>query len=163
MVKELFEMRKGKKIRGVLHSWLDCSDRALFGSMSWFIRYVSTLTKTPSQTQVISPIDIAGITATLGGLVLVGAFYEANQISPENKEITQALKRVGKEILVSSVCFIIIFFMLEYIRTDNQYCDPKSCSKDLCDRGSFLRSLWNIISFNSDGQSYYYYSIYSIT
>lgn len=119
MVKELFEMRKGNKYGGYcIAGWIALIG-ALFGSISWFIRYVSTLTKLPSQTQVISPIDIAGITATLGGLVLVGAFYEANQISPENKEITQALKRVGKEILVSSVCFIIIFFMLEYIRIIN--------------------------------------------
>jgi hypothetical protein len=116
MVKELFEMRKSKYGAYCIAGWIALIG-ALFGSISWFIRYVSTLTKIPSQTQVISPIDIAGITATLGGLVLVGAFYEANQI--ERKEIAEALKRVGKEILVSSVCFIIIFFMLEYIRIIN--------------------------------------------
>jgi len=117
--RELFEMSKCSRYGGYCIAGWVAVIGALFGSLKWFIQYVSILTKIPSQTQVISPIEIAGITATLGGLVLVGAFYEANQNLPEKKEITQALKRVGKTILFSSVCFIIIFFMLEYIRIIN--------------------------------------------
>jgi hypothetical protein len=88
------------------------------GTLAWYVHYIANLANTPNQVQVISPIDLAGVTATLGGLVLVGAFYKGKDASnDEEKQITDGLKLVGKIMLLSSVCFIITYFSLEYVRT----------------------------------------------
>ena len=92
---------------------------ALFGMIEWFKHYILTLANTPNQIQAISPIELAGVTATLGGLVLVGAFYKGKdeQASTEDAKTTADLKFIGKLILCSSVCFIVTYFTLEYVRT----------------------------------------------
>jgi hypothetical protein len=56
-----------------------------------------------------------GQTATLGGLVLIGAFYKESQNDNQLLETTQALKRLGKLILFCSACFLISYFMVEYV------------------------------------------------
>jgi hypothetical protein len=88
------------------------------GTLAWFVHYIASLANNPSLQQVISPIDLAGVTATLGGLILIGAFYKEKGANGNEKErdLTEALKLVGKLILVSSVCFIIGYFLIEYVR-----------------------------------------------
>jgi hypothetical protein len=88
------------------------------GTIAWFGHYIATLANTPNQPQAISPIELAGVTATLGGLVLIGAFYKEKDehANDEKKEHTKSLKLVGKLILFSSVCFMVTYFLLEYVR-----------------------------------------------
>ena len=91
----------------------------------WFLHYLQTFQNLPhpqhlphlQATPIItSPIDLAGVTATLGGLVLIGAFYREHA-PDEKKELTKDLKLIGKLILLSSACFIIAFFGTEYVRS----------------------------------------------
>jgi hypothetical protein len=91
---------------------------SLTGTLAWFVHYIATLANTPNQPQAISPIELAGVTATLGGLVLVGAFYKGRdeRATDEEKERTESLKLAGKLTLLSSVCFIVTYFLLEYVR-----------------------------------------------
>jgi len=91
---------------------------ALFaGSIAWYVQYIANLANTPNQVQAVSPIELAGVTATLGGLVLIGAFYKGkNELeNNEDREVTSALKLIGKIILISSACFIITYFSLEFV------------------------------------------------
>ena len=95
---------------------------SLFGYIAWFIRYIAPLPNAPSAQQssllVLSPIDLAAVTATLGGLVLIGAFYKGKNecATPSDREHSNDLKLVGKSLLVASACFIIGFFLIEYVR-----------------------------------------------
>ena len=103
-VSDLLAWLKGSKygiycVAGFLAFW-----GTLIGSLYWLFRYIGTLTSlttitTSSQianAQVISPIDIAGVTATLGGLLLVGAFGRNQEgATPDEKETTNCLKRIG--------------------------------------------------------------------
>jgi hypothetical protein len=92
------------------------------GIWLWFTNYIATLTNTPNIVQTTSPIEVAGVTATLGGLILVGAFYRDKDGSMDNKQrkLNDTLKLAGKLLLVSSVCFIILYFLLEFVRTIDQ-------------------------------------------
>ena len=96
-----------------------------FGSIMWVYHYLQSFAILPNPQQVptpvISPIDLAAVTATLGGLVLVGAFYRGKDegATDEQKELTKDLKLIGKLILLSSACFIIFFFAMEYVRSMN--------------------------------------------
>jgi hypothetical protein len=91
---------------------------SLAGTIAWFVHYIATLANTPNQVQAISPIELAGVTAALGGLVLIGAFYKEKDEHADNekKERTKSLKRVGKLALFSSACFMVTYFLLEYVR-----------------------------------------------
>jgi len=95
---------------------------SLSGYFAWFIRYIAPLPNAPSAQQcsiaVVSPIALAGVTATLGGLVLIGAFYKGKNecATPSDSEHSNDLKLVGKSLLVASACFIIGFFLTEYVR-----------------------------------------------
>jgi hypothetical protein len=91
---------------------------ALAGTLAWFTHYITTLANTPNIVQAISPIDLAGVTATLGGLILVGAFYKERKdlATKEEKEVAIDLRTIGKIILVSSACFIATYFLLEYVQ-----------------------------------------------
>jgi len=95
---------------------------SLVGYISWFIRYIASLPNAPSAQQssllVLSPIDLAAVTATLGGLVLIGAFYKGKNecATPSDREHSNDLRFVGKSLLVASACFIIGFFLIEYVR-----------------------------------------------
>jgi hypothetical protein len=88
---------------------------SLIGTLTWFIHYIAPLANTPTQLQAVSPIDLAVTTATLGGLVLIGAFYKEGNISDKDQRNAALLKTVGKLILTSSVCFIITYFLVEYL------------------------------------------------
>jgi hypothetical protein len=83
----------------------------LIGSFCWLFQYITTLTSTPTVSQVASPIDIAEVTATLGGLLLVGAFSMEKE-----QEVTKDLKKIGKIILVTSASMIVSYFLMEYVR-----------------------------------------------
>ncbi len=89
------------------------------GSLMWLYHYLQSLAIIPSEIPVtassISPIDLCVVTATLGGLVLIGAFYKENNLN--NHEIIHDLKTVGKLILLSSACFLIFFFGMEYVKS----------------------------------------------
>ena len=100
------------------------------GTFAWFFHYLASLANVPASvssnmsaqqivTTSISPIDLAGVTATLGGLVLVGAFYKSKseRVDENDASLTLDLKLVGKFILSSSVCFILTYFMLQYALT----------------------------------------------
>lgn len=92
---------------------------SLAGTLAWFVHYIASLANTPGLTQTVSPIDLAAVTATIGGLILVGAFYKSRdeRATEEDKEITDDLKLIGKLILLSSACFVITYFLLEYVST----------------------------------------------
>jgi hypothetical protein len=91
-----------------------------FGAIMWFLHYLQSFRNLPNPQQatplITSPIDLAAVTATLGGLVLIGAFYRERP-TDEQKELTKDLKCIGKLILLSSACFIIAFFGTEYVRS----------------------------------------------
>ena len=91
---------------------------SLMGTIAWFVNYIASLADLSSRQQATSPIGLAAVTASLGGLILVGAFYRGKdeRATPEEREHTIDLKFVGKLILLSSVCFIITFFLVEYVR-----------------------------------------------
>jgi len=91
---------------------------SLFGTIAWFINYIASLANVANHQQAISPIELAAVTAALGGLILIGAFYRGKneRTTPEEREHTGDLKLVGKLIVASSACFIIAFFLIEYVR-----------------------------------------------
>lgn len=95
---------------------------SLVGYIAWFIRYIQSLLSAPCPQQssllVISPINLAAVTATLGGLVLIGAFYKGKNgfLTPSDRAHSSDLKIVGKSLLIASACFIIGFFFTEYVR-----------------------------------------------
>ena len=88
---------------------------SLLGTVAYIAHYVASLA---NREQVTSPIDLAGVTAALGGLILIGAFYKGKDwfATREEKERTKDLKLIGKLVLLSSACFIIAFFLIEYVR-----------------------------------------------
>jgi len=92
---------------------------SLVGTIAWFIHYIVSLANVANHQQATSPIELAAVTAALGGLILVGAFYRGKNehATPKEKEHTGDLKLVGRLIVVSSACFIIAFFLIEYVRT----------------------------------------------
>jgi hypothetical protein len=91
----------------------------VFGSILWCYHYLQGFAVLPNPQQIspsaTSPIDLAEVTATLGGLVLVGAFYRER--ATDKKEQSNDLKLIGKLILLSSACFLIFFFGMEYVRS----------------------------------------------
>jgi len=91
---------------------------SLFGTYTWFINYIVSLANVTNRQQTASPIELAAVTAALGGLILVGAFYRGKneRATPAEREHTKDLKLVGKLIIASSACFIIAFFLIEYVR-----------------------------------------------
>jgi len=91
---------------------------SLFGTIAWFINYIASLADLTGRQQATSPIELAAVTAALGGLILVGAFYRGKneRVTPEEREHTKDLKLIGKLIVLSSACFIIAFFLIEYVR-----------------------------------------------
>jgi hypothetical protein len=91
---------------------------SLFGTIAWFINYIASLANVANRQLATSPIELAAVTAALGGLILVGAFYRGKneRATPEEREHTEDLKLVGKLIVASSSCFIITFFLIEYVR-----------------------------------------------
>ena len=95
---------------------------SLFGSFMWLYHYLQSLALLPNPNSVItppvSPIELAATTATIGGLVLVGAFFR-EKASPDENEQNKDLKLVGKLILASSACFLVFFFAMEYVRSIN--------------------------------------------
>lgn len=100
---------------------------SLAGTITWFVDYIVSLANTSNQSQVISPIELAAVTATLGGLVLVGAFYKGTneRATREEYEVTTDLKLIGKIILISAVCFIITYFLLGYVHTLDSPFSPR--------------------------------------
>jgi uncharacterized protein with PQ loop repeat len=76
-----------------------------FGTIFYLIHYVGNAANPAQYTLSDTPVGIAGVIATIGGLVLVGAFYKA-----ENQ-----LKNVGKLLLTSASLFVISFFAMQYI------------------------------------------------
>ena len=95
---------------------------SLFGSFMWLYHYLQSLTLLPNPNKVVippvSPIDLAATTATIGGLVLVGAFFR-EKATPGEMEQNNDLKLVGKLLLASSACFFIFFFAMEYVSSMN--------------------------------------------
>ncbi len=91
---------------------------SLFGTTAWFINYIASLSKGPAGAVGTSPLELAGVTAALGGLILVGAFYRGkdDNATPIENEHTNDLRLVGKLILSASAVFIISFFLIEYVR-----------------------------------------------
>jgi hypothetical protein len=91
---------------------------SLFGTVAWFVSYIASLADVETQHPATSPLTLAAVTAALGGLILVGAFYRGKNegATDVEKEHTKDLKVVGKLIVLSSACFIITFFLIEYVR-----------------------------------------------
>jgi hypothetical protein len=85
---------------------------SFFGILAYVIHYIAYIASLdPSKIQSLpTPIDLAAVTATIGGLVLIGAFYK------NNTELGQNLKTIAKLLLCSSVFFIVSFFTIEYVR-----------------------------------------------
>jgi hypothetical protein len=98
---------------------------SIIGAIIWFYHYLQSFGLLPNSQQtttlITSPLELAAVTATLGGLVLVGAFYKGRdeRATTEEMEHTKGLKLVGKLVLLSSACFIIAFFGTEYVRSIN--------------------------------------------
>ena len=80
---------------------------SLVGVIAYILDYIISLNN--HQSPIVSPIDLAGVSATLGGLILVGGFFK------ENTDLGQKLKRSARLLLYSSVFFIISFFLLEAV------------------------------------------------
>lgn len=80
-----------------------------FGSIFYLFNYIQNQANPSKFALSNSPIDLAGVIATIGGLVLVGAFYK-------NKD---ELKNVGKLLLISSALFVVSFYAMEYLRLVN--------------------------------------------
>lgn len=91
---------------------------SLFGTVAWFVNYIASLADLANRQPVTSPITLAAVTAALGGLILVGAFYRGKneRATDEERKHTEDLKLIGKLIVLSSACFIITFFLIEYVR-----------------------------------------------
>ena len=110
------------KYRGLCILGIMTLTLSLFGYIAWFIHYIQSLVNAPGVQQssllVISPISLAAVTGTLGGLVLIGAFYKGKNgfLTPSDREHSSDLKIVGKSLLIASACFIIGFFFIEYVR-----------------------------------------------
>lgn len=77
-----------------------------FGILAYIIHYIISLAE--HEQPVVSPIGLAAVTATLGGLILVGAFYKEDQT-----DLGRSLKSSAKALLGSSVFFITAFLLLE--------------------------------------------------
>ena len=75
------------------------------GVLVYIIQYISSLANNTQP--IVSPIELAGVIATLGGLILIGAFYK------DNTAFGQHLKTSAKLLLGSSILYIITFFLLE--------------------------------------------------
>ena len=95
---------------------------SLFGSLMWLYHYLQSLALVPNPDKIVippvSPIELAATTATIGGLVLVGAFFR-EKATPDDIELNSNLKLVGKLILASSACYLIFFFAMEYVTAMN--------------------------------------------
>jgi hypothetical protein len=91
---------------------------AALGSIAWFINYIVSLADLATRKTATSPIELAAVTAALGGLILVGAFYRDKKDTTQDvdREHTSDLRIVGKFTVLSSACFIITFFLVEYAR-----------------------------------------------
>ena len=85
---------------------------SFFGILAYVIHYIEYIASLdPSKIQSLpTPIDLAAVTATIGGLILIGAFYK------NDTKLGQNLKTIAKLLLCSSVFFIVSFFTLEYVR-----------------------------------------------
>ena len=85
---------------------------SFLGILAYVIHYIAYIASLdPSKIQSLpTPIDLAAVTATIGGLILIGAFYK------NNTELGQNLKTIAKLLLCSSVFFIVSFFTIEYVR-----------------------------------------------
>ncbi|MGD0168060.1 MAG: hypothetical protein ABSC51_12370 [Gaiellaceae bacterium] len=85
----------------------------IVGIMLYFINYIKSIA---DKTSYPSPLDLAILSATLGGFILIGAFYDK---SKEN--IKTFLRRTGVYFLIASLTFCIEFFFLLVVGsiTDN--------------------------------------------
>jgi hypothetical protein len=79
---------------------------SFFGILAYVIHYIQYIASLdPSKIQSLpTPIDLAAVTATIGGLILIGAFYkDKRDISNQEKENATQLKTIAKLLLCSSV------------------------------------------------------------
>jgi len=92
---------------------------SFFGILAYVIHYIQYIASlNPSKIQSLpTPIDLAAVTAVIGGLILIGAFYkDKGDVPKQEKQKAKHLKTIAKLLLCSSVFFIISFFTLEYVR-----------------------------------------------
>jgi len=112
-MKMLNEMKRffGKNLKSVKSSVRILSFTILyllvfFGVFAYFVRYINSLASKEAAT---SPLQLATIAAALGGLILVGAFY--NKEAPLERE----LRNAAKLLLGAAVSFTVTFLLLEYV------------------------------------------------
>lgn len=59
-----------------------------------------------------NPLELAGVAGTIGGLILLSAFYSDKNMETQNG---RKLKTIAKLLLVSSVSFVSLFLVLEIL------------------------------------------------
>lgn len=82
------------------------------GGLSYVIHYISTLIPNPT-TATPSPLELAGTSGAIGGLLLVGAFAK------QGNEFEAKLRRTGKFFLGAAAYLTICFLLLEWARVTN--------------------------------------------
>lgn len=86
------------------------------GVLAYFITYIKSLVTHES---VASPLNLAGIAATIGGLILVGAFYKEKGGTNEELALGGELRRIAKFFLGAAVSLTIAFLLFEAVRLMN--------------------------------------------
>ena len=91
----------------------------LAGVALYFLRYFSSLKNGES---VESPLTLAMVAVTLGGFILLGAFYKERSERQDEPQVQKAvsneplsgkeLKRVAKLFLGAAICFVVTFLMV---------------------------------------------------
>lgn len=91
----------------------------LAGVAAYFLRYFSSLKDGES---VESPLTLAMVAVTLGGFVLLGAFYKERSERQDEPQVQNAvsnepvsgkeLKRAAKFFLGAAICFVVTFLMV---------------------------------------------------
>lgn len=79
----------------------------LIGVFAYIFNYFTSLINEKPAT---NPLDLAGIAGTIGGLILVSAFYQDKNIETTN---ARKLKTIAKLFLGSAVSFVVLFFLSE--------------------------------------------------
>lgn len=82
------------------------------GALAYTLHYILTLVPNSTIGATPSPIDLAGVSGTIGSLLLVGVFVRSG--NPMEKE----LKGIGKAFLGAAVGFTIAFLLIEWVRID---------------------------------------------
>lgn len=85
------------------------------GVVAYFLKYMPSLRSLDASKAIPpSPIELAGISATIGGLILIGAFYKESKDGEDTGQ-GSLLKLTAKLFLGAAISFVIMFLSLEYL------------------------------------------------